>query len=495
LAGKVIAARVSLALIALLLVLRGVMAAVLPLSADEAYYWLWSQHPAWGYFDHPPMIAWLIRAGTWVLGDTPLGVRLAGVVLSLPATWFVWRAAALVLKDEDRAALAALFFNLTIMVSAELLAATPDMPSTITACAFVYCMAQVQASGNGKWWLAVGLAAGLGLLSKFSALFLGAGALIWLVADRDARKWLATVWPYLGAALALVIWAPALTWQSQHHWETFAFQFGRVGTGHFTLRFPGEFLAAQLGMASPLIFVLMAVGLWRATKLGSVREADSDSVSASDPKNDSNQLMPALLAWTALGYFLQHSLHDRVQGNWPCFIYPALAILAAGAFTTTGALRKVSMIAAPLAAILLLTLYVHAAFPQILHLRKDPVARILGRDFAPIATVAGALVQAHLAEAILTTDYETTAWLRFTQPGVKVIQVNEPQRYPDASVPPPALLKRRLLYLAELRRDQHPLVQRSFGYLGFPTQAQTPSGLYMLYPVGRPKSSLIGKMP
>ena len=472
-----IPARISLAIICVLLLLRGVMAAVLPLSADEAYYWLWSQHPAWGYYDHPPMIAWLIRAGTLLLGDTPLGVRAAGVVLSLPATWFVWRAAALILKDQDRAALAALFFNLTIMVSAELLAATPDMPSTVTACAFVWCLAQVQATGNGRWWLGVGVAAGLGLLSKFSALFLGAGAFGWLMLDRDARKWFASPWLYLGAISALAITAPFLLWQSQHHWETFAFQFGRVGAGHFTLRYLGEFLAAQFGMASPLIFVLMAVGLWRATN------------------RSSNQLMLALLAWVALGYFLQHSLHDRVQGNWPCFIYPALAILAAGAAGGTRARRKVSMIAAPVAALMLAALYLHAAFPQVLHLRKDPVARILGRDFAPIASVAAALTQSRFADAILTTDYETTAWLRFTQPGVKVIQVNEPQRYADAPVPPPALLKGHLLYLAELRRDQHTKVQQSFGYLGFPTQAQTPSGLYMIYPVGNPKSSPIGKMP
>ncbi|MEI7791001.1 MAG: glycosyltransferase family 39 protein [Alphaproteobacteria bacterium] len=472
-----ISARISLAIICVLLLLRGVMAAVLPLSADEAYYWLWSQHPAWGYYDHPPMIAWLIRAGTLLLGDTPLGVRAAGVVLSLPATWFVWRAAALILKDETKAALAALFFNLTIMVSAELLAATPDMPSTVTACAFVWCLAQVQATGNGKWWLGVGVAAGLGLLSKFSALFLCAGAFGWLMLDRDARKWFASPWLYLGAILALAITAPFLVWQSQHHWETFAFQFGRVGAGHFTLRYLGEFLAAQFGMASPLIFVLMAVGLWRATN------------------RSSNQLMLALLGWVALGYFLQHSLHDRVQGNWPCFIYPALAILAASAASNTGAMRRISMIAAPLAAVLLAALYVHAAFPQVLHLRKDPVARILGRDFAPIASVTAALTQSRFADAIVTTDYETTAWLRFTQPGVKVIQVNELQRYADAALPPPALLKGHLLYLAELRRDQHQLVQQSFGYIGFPTQAQTPSGLYMIYPVGSPKSSVIGRMP
>ena len=128
LAGSVIHFRISLILILALFILRGIMAAQLPLSADEAYYWLWSQHPAAGYFDHPPMIAWLIRAGTFVFGDTPFGVRFAGLVLSLPATWFVWRGSAAVLKDEDRAGLAALFFNLTLMTSVELLAATPDMP-------------------------------------------------------------------------------------------------------------------------------------------------------------------------------------------------------------------------------------------------------------------------------------------------------------------------------------------------------------------------------
>jgi 4-amino-4-deoxy-L-arabinose transferase-like glycosyltransferase len=471
-----IPARISLLGVGVLILLRGVMAGLLPLSADEAYYWLWSKHLAAGYFDHPPMIAWLIRAGTSLFGDTPLGVRFSGVVLSLPASWFVWRGAALILKSEDRAALAALLFNLTLMASVELLAATPDMPSVVASAAFVYYLARVQQGGDGKWWLAVGIAAGLGLLSKFSALFLGAGAFGWLILDRDARKWLLSPWPYLGAALALLIFAPNLVWQSQHHWETFAFQFGRVGTGHFTLRFLGEFLAAQIGLATPLIFMLMGIGLWRATNLKSGR------------------LMLALLVWAGLGYFLEHSLHDRAQGNWPCFLYPALAILAADAFATQGIWRKPSMIAAPLALVLLLAVDAQASFAP-LPLRKDPLARILGRDFAPIGSVAAAMVRAHLADAILTTDYETTAWLRFAQPGVAVVQINEPQRYETAATAPAALLNGRLLYLAEFRRDQHQLVQRSFAVMGFPTQLQTPSSLYMIYPVARPKSSSLGKMP
>ena len=62
LARKVIPARISLLGVGALILLRGVMAGLLPLSADEAYYWLWSKHLAAGYFDHPPMIAWLIHA-------------------------------------------------------------------------------------------------------------------------------------------------------------------------------------------------------------------------------------------------------------------------------------------------------------------------------------------------------------------------------------------------------------------------------------------------
>jgi len=497
-----ISTRISAGCIFALFVLRAIMAAQLPLSADEAYYWLWSQHLAAGYFDHPPMIAWLIRAGIFLFGDTPLGVRFMGIVLSLPASWFVWRAASLVLKGEvggqanrtpspdrgegrieerDRAALAALFFNLTLMASIELLAATPDMPSIVTSAAFVYFLARIEAEDDGRLWLGVGAAAGLGLLSKFSALFLGLGVLLWLILDRRARKWLLSPWPYLGAILATLIFLPNLLWQSQHHWQTFAFQLARTGAGHFTLRFLGEFLAAQLGLATPLIFVLMAAGLWRATKL--VKGETGGGL-----------LMLAIVAWVGLGYFIAHSLHDRVQGNWPCFLYPALCILAADGFGQTGVWRRVSFLAAPTALVLLLAVYLQAQF-AVLPWKKDPLARTLGREFAPIGDVIAALVKAHLADAVLTTDYETTAWLRFNHPDIKVVQLNEPQRYPQAPPADAGLLKRPLIYLAEFRRDQHQRVQQLFAYTGFPTQLQTPSSLYMVYPVGRPKSSPIGKMP
>jgi len=172
-----------LAALAALAALRLIAGALLPLSADEAYYWLWSRHLAAGYFDHPPAVAFVIRAGTALFGATPFGVRAGGILLSFVASWFVWRTGAILARDEKAGALACLLFNLTLMIAVEALAATPDAPSIVAAAAFCWSLAKVAETGDGRWWLAVGIAAGLGLLSKYSAFFLGLGAVGWLLAS------------------------------------------------------------------------------------------------------------------------------------------------------------------------------------------------------------------------------------------------------------------------------------------------------------------------
>lgn len=481
-ARAVIQPRHAAIAILVLVLLRLTVAALLPLSGDEAYYWLWSRHLAAGYYDHPPAIAFLIRGGTILFGDTPLGVRLFPVLMSLPASWFVWRAAR-TLMEERRAALAALLFNLTLMIGVEALVATPDAPSIAASAAFIWCLAELRATNDRRWWLAAGVAAGLGLLSKFAALFLGAGTLFWLASDARVRHWLRSPWPYLGGALAALIFAPNLLWQAQHDWATFAFQFGRAGHGHLTLRFIGEFLAAQVGLATPLIFVLAAIGLWRASPQGS----------------DSYFL--ASLVWTALAYFLFHALRDRVQGNWPCFLYPALAILAADAFRSEGGFvrRILSWAAAPLAALLLLLVYSQALWGWI-PLKNDPLPRLLARGFTPVGEVVAQMVRAGIADAVLTSDYETTAWLRFYQPQLKVIQLNEAWRYPYAPAPG-TLLNRKLVYLAESKRDQRDVLRNLFSQVAeMPTELRTQpkSGrliTYVLFLASGPKSSGFGRMP
>ena len=78
-----------------LVALRLVAAAWTPITFDEAYYWVWSKHLAGGYYDHPPMVALVIRAGTMIAGDTELGVRLVSILLALPMSYAVYRSAAI----------------------------------------------------------------------------------------------------------------------------------------------------------------------------------------------------------------------------------------------------------------------------------------------------------------------------------------------------------------------------------------------------------------
>ncbi len=444
------------------------MAAILPLSADEAYYLLWSHHLQAGYFDHPPAIAFLIRAGTLVFGDTPLGVRAMGLPLSLLTTWFVWQAAGMFLKDDNKAALAGVLFNLTLMVNVALLAATPDMPSIATVAAFVWAIAKLQTRGEGHWWLAAGAFAGLSLLSKYSMLFVGLGTAAWLLADARGRAWLKTPWPWLGGLLALAVFSSNLAWQAEHGWETFVFQFGRMGQGALTWRYLAEFAGAQLGLVTPLILVLAAIGFLQARRPGGDR------------------FVLFVIVAVALLYFLQHALHDRVQGNWPCFLMPVLAIFAADGFGR--APRFLSWSAAPLAGVMLLALYLQAAL-GIIPLKRDPVARLLARDF-PAA--AAALAQSAPGGTIVTTDYETTALLRYWRPEMKVVQLNEPWRYDWASAPPAAWFKGQTVYFVETRRDQAGLVKSVFAEM---TGALAHPGGYQSAMVEDPVQARPGKVP
>ena len=471
--------------ILVLLTARALVAGLLPLSADEAYYWLWSRHLDVGYLDHPPAIAWIIRLGTSVLGDTAFGVRLGGVALSGVAAWLIWETSRLLLKDDARALYATLLFNLTLMANVEMLAATPDMPSIVTGLWLFYCLAKLQQTGRGEYFLWAGLAAGLGLLSKYSALFLIAGAFLWLVISPRQRSWLKTPWPWAGAVLALLVFLPNLWWQTRHDWETFAFQFSRVVGHQLTGRFILEFLGAQLGLASPFIFILGVAGLARA-------------------RRESDLFLPAMLVWPAVVYFFVHALHDRVQGNWPSFVYPAFCILAVSAFGANGWRKWCARLAAPVAAIFLLTVYVQALTGLVPLGAKDPLPRLLGAGVQQLAASLDRMTNAHLAGAVLTTDYESTAWLRFYAPGLKVIQLGEEWRYPNAPRPDPVLARGPLLYVVEQRRDQSAEVKKYFSSVQLATELaigcrgcgpDTALARYEIYWAEQQKAPMPGRMP
>src|SRR5215471_3760561 len=201
------------AVIGALTALRVAIAAFAPLTDDEAYYRLWALAPAMSYFDHPPMTAWMIAAGTWIAGDNALGIRLAAPMTSLLGPFILWRAGSLLFDRTvaERATWLALAMPL-LAVGGVII--TPDTPSVLFWGLAVWAVAELSASRNGQWWL-----------------FIGAGIGLWLASSPTAWRWLRSWQLWFSAAVAGALALPVLIWNARHEWASFARQFGRVATG------------------------------------------------------------------------------------------------------------------------------------------------------------------------------------------------------------------------------------------------------------------------
>src|ERR1700761_2529022 len=116
-----------------LVALRLVAAFWTPITFDEAYYWMWSKALAGGYYDHPPMVALVIRAGTLIAGDTEFGVRLVSILLALPMSYAIYQAAAILFGSRRVAASSAILLNITLMAAVGTMIVTPDAPLMVAS--------------------------------------------------------------------------------------------------------------------------------------------------------------------------------------------------------------------------------------------------------------------------------------------------------------------------------------------------------------------------
>lgn len=437
------------------------LAAVLPLSFDEAYYWLWSKHLAAGYLEHPAAIAFAIRAGTLLFGDTEFGVRFVPLLASVGASWAVWRSAAIFLGDSSAGVLASLLFNATLMVAAEGLGATPDSLLLAAAAMLLWSIAELERTQDGRWWFAAGAAAGLALAAKYTAVFLCASVAGWLLVcasfrqTRRSTQWLRTIWPYAGAMVALAMFLPTLYWNGMHGFVSFRFQASRIAVDHPGVRYLLEFVGAQAALASPGIVALAAIGSYRV-----IRFRDGE------PSLD----LLCLVLWLPLVFFALHSLHDRVQGNWPCFVYPALAMLAARTFreirrrgAPSRTARLIGASALPIAGVILAVAYLQAFFGVLPMGRSDPIARMIGVGFRPVAAEIAAHAAKIHARAIVTTNYPTTAWLRFYESSpLPVIQISDDDRFLSSPRATGTSFDGNLLYVTQNAKRELSTVRAHF---------------------------------
>jgi dolichol-phosphate mannosyltransferase len=207
-------------------VLRLLYAGQVELLPEEAYYWNYSQHPALGYLDHPPMVAWLISLGTSIAGNTELGIRIGPLLTQALATFFAWRMTRELFGAASAFVAVILMQVLPFFFLAGLIT-TPDAPLTAAWAGCLYFLQRALLQDRpGAWW-GVGLCLGLGLVSKYTIGLLVPSALLFAVLDRQARHWLWSWRPWVAGLLAAAIFSPVLIWNAQHEWASFVFQTSR----------------------------------------------------------------------------------------------------------------------------------------------------------------------------------------------------------------------------------------------------------------------------
>ena len=347
---------------------RLLFAARLPLFPDETYYWEWSRRLAGGYFDHPPMIAALIRGGTAFGEPSPLGVRffsvLAGGITGLATSAIAWR-----LAGGMASVRAAVLFALMPLAATGLVLATPDSPLLAASAVGLYCVvralqAVVRSRESLRWWSAAGISLGLAFASKYTAILLPVTIAIAVLARPSLRARLREPGPYVACVLATLIFLPVLQWNAAHDWISFRFQIqhGLGAAKGSALKRELDLIGGQLGLVSPILFALMAHAVWRTLRR---------------PLDDAR----FVLAWVAVGswvFFAYSATRRSVEPNWPAPSYiPGVVLLAI--MTSTEGHQRWLRRGVTLAMVLVIVLYVHALVPVLpLPARRDPLARNAG---------------------------------------------------------------------------------------------------------------------
>lgn len=336
-----------------------------PLGIEEAQYWSWSTHLAWGYHSKGPLIAWVIKLSTLMNGVSAIGVRFFVPFMYALSSFMVYYTAHRLYNDERISFYSALTFLLLPAVTFSSTTMTTDPLLLMCWSIALYTFVEAEATNHWKMWFVCGLAVGLGLLAKYTMIVFAISLAFYLVIHRRdlfARKGL-----YGATAIAVLILLPNLIWNATHHWVTF----DHVGGHNVDLQAAGlhwshlgNFVGSQFAVAGPIGFALLLFYLCRPRW----------AFQTEGGKLLFWQIVPLLAAITI------ESLMSRAYANWTAPIF-----IAASIYIAAGLLRKrrawLLIVACVINVLMALTLYTYeisrayGVVSVTKHVKVDPFKR------------------------------------------------------------------------------------------------------------------------
>ncbi len=275
-----------------------VTSAFVELSYDEAYYWLYSENLAWGYFDHPPLVALMIKLGTLILGKTELGVRLFANILMTVAGVLMWR-----MTERKNIYSFFLLFLTMPLVQFSGIFSLPDSVMVLSSVFYFWFLKKFIEDKSMANSIALAVSIALMFYAKYH------GLLIVLLTVCGNLKFLKEKRFWLVAGLVVVFYLPHMYWQYMHDFVSFKFHlFGRKEK-HFSFSNITNYVTGQIALMGVFNFFLITWAL---------------------KKNAVKNLFEKILVWNSFGFFIflfLLSFRNQIEANWTVTCSIALIIL------------------------------------------------------------------------------------------------------------------------------------------------------------------------
>jgi len=243
---------------------RLIISFTVELGNDEVYYWTYSQHLQWNYFDHPPMIALLIRLFTLnlQLESFPVFLRLGSLFCSALSTYFLYRLTREI-HNARAGYLAALMYTGSLYASVIAgLMIMPDSPQMVFWTLSLWALVRIQKENSWKAWIGFGLFSGLCILSKVHGAFLWIGWLAYLLSFQ--RKAFFSPKMYASLFITLLLSSPIFIWNFLNDFITYRFHSERVqiGKSGVSLLFFLRELSGQILYNNPVLVFLGIISIY-----------------------------------------------------------------------------------------------------------------------------------------------------------------------------------------------------------------------------------------
>ncbi|MCX5774081.1 MAG: glycosyltransferase family 39 protein [Fusobacteria bacterium] len=240
----------------------------LNVTDDEAYYWVWSQNIHLSYFDHPPLVAYMIWISTHIFGNNQVAIRIPTILILSLVSWIMYKTYMYLYNDSKRGFVLVLIINILpiyfIMTGFMML---PDSPLILFFTLSLYYFLKLLKENRANLWYMMGILVGLGLYSKYYMFFTYVSIFVTLLLYKEYRVHFKKVQLYIGLILSILIFSPVIIWNADHQWASFIFQFySRQGHSGIKVFLTGQFIGGQLLLVTPLLFLGLFAMMYKARK-------------------------------------------------------------------------------------------------------------------------------------------------------------------------------------------------------------------------------------